>query len=137
MKMPHTIVWIDDDIDIISPVVELLRRAGYHLLQLRTAAEALEAVEQIRRADLTLLDMILPPGQSGREFSRFSGQDVLQELREAHGVTTPVIVLTVVQNPELYQQLMKLGVVDIIVKPVLPSELKARVEKALGIETKT
>ena len=43
-------------------------------------------------------------------------------------MTTPVVVLTVVIRPELDTELQTLDVVDIIHKPVRPSELKRRVE---------
>lgn len=56
--MAKTIVWIEDDIDIIEPVVRPLELAGYTFVKLRTIAEALNVIEVIRQADLVLLDMI-------------------------------------------------------------------------------
>lgn len=129
--MAKTIIWIEDDTDVIAPVVRPLERAGHQFVRLHTVAEALEAVEKIREADLILLDMILPPGQTEREFGRYPGKDVLYELREIHGVTTPVVALTVVTREEVIQQLKALGVADIVRKPVRPSELRDRVEKVL------
>ena len=129
--MSKTIIWIEDDTDIIDPVVRPLERAGYEIIRIPTAHEALESVEQIQQADLILLDMILRPGNTDREFSRYSGLDILRELRETHKVTTPVVALTVVTRDETRQRLHELGVVDIIRKPVRPSELKDRVEQVL------
>jgi DNA-binding response OmpR family regulator len=129
--MTKTIVWIEDDTDIIDPVVRPLEKAGYQIIRMPTASEALANVDQIKAADLILLDMILRPGNSAREFSRYSGLDVLRELYLSHGVKTPVIALTVVTRDEIRQQLNDLGAVDIIRKPVRPSELKERVEGVL------
>lgn len=130
-----TIVWIEDDTDIIYPVVRPLERAGYLFIRLRTASEALEleAVEQIRNADLILLDMLLPAGKTEPVVGEYSGKDILYQLRKVHGVTTPVVIFTVVINTTLLHQLEELNVADIVRKPVRPSELKERVEKALGL----
>jgi len=130
--MSRTIYWIDDDTDIIDPVVSPLVCAGHHIMRLRTVMEALEAVEQIRQADLILLDMILPPGQTDRQFSYYSGIDLLQELREVHGVTTPVVIFSVVDPEKTLQELKNLDVVYFVRKPALPSELQTAVEEALG-----
>ena len=132
--MAKTIVWIEDDTDIIDPVVRPLERAGHRFIRLRSAREALEALEEIRRADLILLDIIFPPAQVPHGFDpvngfdQYTGLHLLQELRDVHGVTTPVVVLTVVVRPELDKELQALDVADTIHKPVRPSELKRRVE---------
>ena len=133
--MPKTIVWIEDDTDIIDPVVRPLERAGHRFLRLHSAQEALDALEEIRHADLILLDIIFPPANNAPHsfdqtegFSHYTGLHLLRELRQTQGVTTPVIVLTVVIRPELDTELQALDVVDIIHKPVRPSELKRRVE---------
>ncbi len=129
--MPKTIVWIEDDTDIIDPVVRPLERAGYRFERLRTAKEALDRLDIIRGSDLIVLDLILPPGGMDRKFSCYPGLDLLQELREQHGITQPVVVLSVVRNEETFEKLRALGVADVITKAVLPSELKGRVQKVL------
>ncbi len=132
--MPKTIAWIEDDTDIIDPVVRPLERAGHRFIRLHTVSEALQAIDQIRRADLILLDMLLPPGQDARELGNYPGETLLRELREKHNVRLPVIVLTVVTSNEVRKRVRKLDVVDIIRKPVRPSELKERVEAVLGTD---
>jgi CheY-like chemotaxis protein len=132
-KEGKQIVWIDDDTDIIDPVVRPLELAGYVFHRLHTVAEALsaDALERMRRADLVLLDMILPPGPIERAFSPYPGKDILHELRRVQGITTPVIVLTVVTNEEVLRQVEALGVADIVRKPARPSYLKEAVERVL------
>jgi len=129
--MAWTVAWIEDDTDIIDPVVELLEREGHRILRLRSIKEALDAVGLIRECDLLLLDVILPPGEPNKEVNRYSGVDLIRRLREQHGIHVPIVVLTVVANSEVLEQLRQLGVRDIIRKPVLPSKLKERVERAL------
>ena len=132
--MGKTIAWIEDDTDIIDPVVKPLERAGHRFIRLHTAQEALDALDELRQADLILLDIIFPPAQvphgfdQANGFNQYTGLHLLRELRQVHGVQTPVVVLTVVIRPELDTELQALEVADIIHKPVRPSELKNRVE---------
>ena len=129
--MAKTIVWIEDDIDIIGPVVRPLERAGYKIVRLRTAREVFENIESLHEADLILLDMLLPDAGSGLELGRYTGLDIFRELKQNHGLTTPVVALTVVAREEVRVNLRDLGVADIIRKPVRPSELKERIEQIL------
>jgi CheY-like chemotaxis protein len=137
--MSKTIVWIEDDTDIIDPVVKPLERAGHRFVRLHTAQEALDALDDIRRADLILLDIIFPPAPSGFDqangFNQYTGLHLLRELREVHGVDLPVVVLTVVIRPELDKALEALNVADIIHKPVRPSELKQRLEAVWNVSS--
>jgi DNA-binding response OmpR family regulator len=129
--MSKTIVWIEDDIDIIGPVVRPLERAGFQIVRLRTAREVFENIQKLHEADLILLDMLLPDGGSGLELGRYTGLDIFRELVQNHDLTTPVVVLTVVAREEVRKNLRDLGVADIIRKPVRPSELKERIEQII------
>jgi DNA-binding response OmpR family regulator len=130
--MPKTIVWIEDDVDIIGPVVRPLERAGFQIIRLRTAKEVFDNIPKLHDADLILLDMLLPAGSVELELSRYTGLDIFRELKENHNLTTPVVSLTVVAREEVRKNLRDLGVADIIRKPVRPSELKERIEQILN-----
>jgi DNA-binding response OmpR family regulator len=132
--MSKTIVWIEDDIDIIGPVVRPLERAGFQIVRLRTAKEVFENVEKLHDADLILLDMLLPDGGSGLELGRYTGLDIYRELKQAHNISTPVVALTVVAREEVRVNLRELGVADIVRKPVRPSELKERIEQIINFD---
>ena len=129
--MPRTIAWIEDDVDIIGPVIRPLERAGYTVIRFRTVKEVFDNVPQLRKADLILLDMLLPHGGFEGELSRYTGLDIFKSLRHTHEVNTPIVALTVVAREEVRQSLRELGVTDIIRKPVRPSELKERIEEIL------
>jgi DNA-binding response OmpR family regulator len=94
--MAKKIVWIEDDVDIIGPVVRPLERAGFEIVRLRTAKEVFDNVAKLHEADLILLDMLLPDGGSGLELGRYTGLDIFKELLENHALKTPVVALTVV-----------------------------------------
>jgi CheY-like chemotaxis protein len=128
--MAKTIVWIDDDIDIIQPVTKLLEREGHRFLHFRTVSEALDNVGLIRSSDIILLDIILPSGKTDEDYGRYAGVELLEELRK-QGIDTPVVAFTVVSNAKVQRELHELGVKDIISKPALPSNLKESVDRAL------
>lgn len=129
--MPKTIVWIEDDVDIIGPVVRPLERAGFQIVRLRTAKEVFDNLPKLHQADLILLDMLLPDGGSGLELGRYTGLDIFRILKNQHDLKTPVVALTVVARQEVRKNLNDLGIADIIRKPVRPSELKERIEQVL------
>ncbi len=131
--MIKNIVWIEDDIGIIRPVVRPLENAGHRITFMSDIKTALENMDVIRHADLLLIDMIFPPGGTDEHFPRYSGLGLLEKMRNELKITTPVVILTVVTNEEAHEELKKLDVADIIHKPVRPSELKERVEKVLGL----
>ena len=87
-SMAKTIVWIDDDTEIIDAVVHPLERVGHQVRRLHTEFEALAAIDQLRHADLLLLAMIFPPFDSparpiqGPRFDRYTGLHLLRLLRE-------------------------------------------------------
>lgn len=130
--MPKTIVWIEDDVDIIGPVIRPLERAGYKIICLRTAKDVFDNVQKILDADLVLLDMLLPDGGLSMELGRYTGLDIFRELKMKHNLSTPVVALTVVAREEVRNTLRELGAADIIRKPVRPSELKERIEHILN-----
>jgi CheY-like chemotaxis protein len=129
--MSKKLVWIENDIGIIGRVVRPLEKAGHNITYIYTPEEALKSIDIIRGSDLILLDMIIRPYGDTKEIGRYPGLSLLQEMREKYDINTPVVVLTVVNDKEIYKQLRELDVKDIIPKPVLPSELKRRVEQVL------
>ena len=56
---------------------------------------------------------------------------VLRELRETYGIRTPVIAFTVVTRGNVRDELESLGAV-VLNKPILPSELKAKIDEILA-----
>ena len=130
--MSKTIAWIEDDVEIIGPVIRPLERAGYKIIRLRTVEEVFDHIQELQNADLILLDMILPHGKYEGEMSRYTGLNIFEELREKYQVTTPIVALTVVAREEVRQKLHEMGVTDIIRKPVRPSELKERIDQILA-----
>jgi CheY-like chemotaxis protein len=131
------IFWIEDDADIIWAVVQPLVDAGNEIRTLKTISGALKAVEELKTADLIILDMILPPGDLQEDLGDYPGIWLLKKLREKYEVSAPVIVLSVVNGAKLESLLEGLPVASYLRKPVLRSELRKAVEAILAQKTTT
>jgi len=125
------IAWMEDDIEIIEPVVKPLKDAGHSFVELFSVEEVIDALDDVRSCDLILLDLLLPVGEAAGNYGRYPGLRLLEVLREQYSIDIPAVVLTMVPNERVLSKLKKLGVADIITKPILPSKLKERVLKAL------
>ena len=130
------IAWIEDDIDIIDPVVRPLVQDGHDFIRIRTIREALTSVPLIRTCDLILLDMIIPPGDTEGDYGTYSGISLLKRLREEHDVWIPVVVFSVVDPSKVKDQLAEWNVAGYIRKPALPSELKEAVDVVLKLRAR-
>ncbi|MHB1651846.1 MAG: response regulator [Desulfitobacteriaceae bacterium] len=117
--MTNTIVFVDDEMEILTLVRDYLAREDFRVL---TATNGLDGMALIaaENPDLVLLDWMLP----GK-----SGLDMCKELRETSRV--PIIMLTA-KSEEVDRVLgLEFGADDYIVKPFSLREMLARVKTVL------
>jgi CheY-like chemotaxis protein len=131
MKTNMKIAWIEDDIGIIEDVIQPLINDGYKFTYLRSIGDALDNIDLLKTVDLILLDLIFPTGDETIDFNQYPGVSLLERLKNEFKIQTPVIAFTVVTNGQAHKQLRELGVVEIINKPVRPSELRETVNQVL------
>lgn len=55
----HTILWADDEIDLLKPHIMFLKNKGYNLITVNNGRDALELVES-QHFDLIILDENMP-----------------------------------------------------------------------------
>ncbi len=115
----RTILLVEDEESITTPLAEALEREGFATEIARTAAEALELGRRVR-PDLVLLDLMLPDG---------SGFDVCRELRAASPV--PIIILSARGEEADRVVGLELGADDYVVKPFSAREVIARIRAVL------
>jgi two-component system, OmpR family, response regulator RegX3 len=115
----RTILLVEDEESITTPLVEALQREGFDTAVAETATASLGAFERAR-PDLVLLDVMLPDG---------SGFEVCRELRARSRV--PIIMLTARGEEADRVAGLELGADDYVVKPFSARELVARVRAVL------
>ena len=98
----------------------VLRSSGYEVEEARDGDEAIEH-QRTAAADLILLDLRMPG---------LNGLETLYQLR-AGGDETPVVILAAHIGVADVIAAMRLGVVDFLLKPVTPLNLRSVVSKVI------
>ena len=115
----RTILLVEDEESITTPLAEALERDGFHAEIAHTVADALGRGRALR-PDLVLLDLVLPDG---------SGLDVCRELRASSNV--PIIILSARGEEADRVVGLELGADDYVVKPFSAREVIARIRAVL------
>jgi two-component system KDP operon response regulator KdpE len=118
--MGARVLVVDDEPSIVRVVAANLRARGYEALT-ATSGETALAVIETRQPDCIVLDLGLPG---------IDGLEVLRRLRT--WATTPVVILTAVEDQRDRTMALDLGADDYVTKPFAMAELLARVRGALG-----
>jgi CheY-like chemotaxis protein len=121
------IAWIEDNPELLDAFVKALKRANHEIVSYDSWQVAEDNLEEIRKSDLVLLDIILPP-----ENKSYAGISILRKLREDLSYQCPVIVFTSVQNPVILHELQELKPEEILRRPTPPSRLVEAVTRALA-----
>jgi two-component system, OmpR family, response regulator RegX3 len=115
----RTILLVEDEESITTPLAEALERDGFHTEIAHTVADGLAKGRTVR-PDLVLLDIGLPDG---------SGLDVCRELRS--GSSVPIIILSARGEEADRVVGLELGADDYVVKPFSAREVIARIRAVL------
>src|SRR5687767_13019055 len=122
------ILIIDDDKDLCFVLKRFLSKHGFEVLDASTGKMALEILESVE-PDLILCDFRLED---------MSGSSILKKIKEKNP-SVPVIIITGYSNIKTAVEVMKLGAMDYVTKPLLPDEILLTIRKALAtkVEEKT
>lgn len=118
--MSATILWADDEIDLLRPHVLFLEGKGYHVDTVNNGLDAVEKVEG-QEYDIIFLDENMP-GLSG-----------LETLNRVKGVAprTPVIMITKSEEESIMEEAIGSKISDYLIKPVNPNQILLALKKHL------
>jgi len=118
------ILVVDDEADLRKSIRLTLTKAGYDVVEAEDGEKAIEAIrsgDNPLLVDTVICDLVMP---------KVNGMEAIAFFRQQFkGV--PVLVLTGHPNIDNASELFKQGVVDYLVKPIVPEKLIAAVEKAV------
>ena len=118
------ILVVDDEADLRKSIRLVLTKAGYDAVEAEDGEKAIEAIrsgDNPLLVDAVICDLVMP---------KVNGIEAIAFFRSQFpGV--PILVLTGHPNIENASELYKQGVVDYLVKPIVPEKLLAAVEKAV------
>jgi PAS domain S-box-containing protein len=112
---------VDDDLATIRQLGQLL--IGFAQVSFATSGEDALAMARTQRPDLILLDAEMPG---------LSGFEVFKALRaDALTAAVPVVFATSHTEPDVEAAALRMGAADFISKPLVPSQVLARVRRQL------
>jgi len=114
------ILIIDDEKDLCLVLSRFLSKHGYEVLEAHKGKKALEIINETM-PDLILCDFMLED---------MDGTSVLKAIK-AINPATPVIIITGFSNIKTAVEVMRLGAVDYVIKPLIPEEILLTIRKAL------
>lgn len=115
-----TILWADDEIDLLKPHIIFLNARGYDVVTACSGADAVDLVAQ-KRFDLVFLDENMPG---------ISGLETLERIK-AIAPQTPVVMITKSEEEEIMDQAVGRQIADYLIKPVNPHQILMSVKKLL------
>ncbi|MFQ5779688.1 MAG: sigma-54-dependent transcriptional regulator [Nitrospiria bacterium] len=119
--MSHNILVIEDEATLAKNIKLYLERYGYDVRLSQSAHEGIGLVDTYK-PDLVLLDLQLPDR---------SGLELIPLIRRKDE-ETKIIMMTAYGNVQIAVDAMKAGAYDYLSKPLILSELKILLDKAVG-----
>jgi two-component system response regulator HydG len=114
------ILIIDDENDLRFVLKRFLSKHGYEVIEASSGKKALELLRS-NEVDLILCDFKLDD---------MDGDVVLKAIKEINA-TVPVIIITGYSNIKTAVEVMRLGAIDYVTKPLLPEEILLTIRKAI------
>ncbi len=120
MAEARSILWVDDEIEMLKPHLIFLEERGYSVTPVSNGDDAVRLVRQ-RTFDLVLLDENMP------------GKDGLQALQEIRQVNPnlPIVMVTKNEAEEVMDQAIGRRADDYLIKPVHPNQILLAIRRIL------
>jgi len=115
-----TILWVDDEIDLLAAHIIFLKDKGYNMLEASNGDDAIELVTK-GGIDLVLLDEMMP----GKD-----GLSTLMEIKDINPLM-PVIMITKSEEEHLMNEAIGKKIDDYLTKPVNLSQVLSAIKRIL------
>ena len=119
----HTILWADDEIDLLKPHIMFLKNKGYDVVTVNNGRDALEMVDN-GTYDLIILDENMPG---------LTGLETLSRIKQS-APHVPVIMITKSEEENIMNQAIGNKIADYLIKPVNPHQILLSIKKNLHSE---
>ena len=116
----YSILWADDEIDLLKPHILFLQQRGYDIKPVNNGSEAVELCES-QHFDVVFLDEHMP-GMSGLE---------ALTLIKNNKPNLPVVMITKNEEELIMEEAIGAKIDDYLIKPINPSQILLSVKKIL------
>ena len=125
-----TILWVDDEIELLKPHIIYLTSKGYNVLSAKSGDEGLDILKE-NKFDLIFLDENMPG---------LSGLETLTIIKEKYP-NIPVIMITKSEEESIMEEAIGSKIADYLIKPVNPNQIllsiKKNIESSRLVDEKT
>jgi CheY-like chemotaxis protein len=116
----YSILWADDEIDLLKPHILFLQQRGYDITPVNNGSDAVD-MSEARHFDLVFLDEHMP-GMSGLE--------ALSQIKNAKP-NLPVVMITKNEEEQIMEEAIGSKIDDYLIKPINPSQILLAIKKIL------
>jgi CheY-like chemotaxis protein len=116
----YTILWADDEIDLLKPHILFLQQRGYDITPVNNGVDAIELCET-KNFDVVFLDEHMP-GMSGLE--------ALSQIKNTRP-NLPVVMITKNEEEQIMEEAIGSKIADYLIKPLNPNQILLSVKKIL------
>jgi CheY-like chemotaxis protein len=114
-----TILWADDEIDLLKPQLMFLENKGYEVITVTNGHDALEECETNSDIDLVFLDESMPG---------ITGLETLTKIK-ALKPHLPVVMITKNEAENVMEEALGAQITDYLIKPVNPNQILLTLKK--------
>ena len=115
-----TILWVDDEIDLLKPHILFLEKKNYTVITCKSGREALEELPTLN-VDIVFLDENMPG---------ISGLETLTEIKKMNN-NLPVVMITKSEEEFIMEEAIGSKIADYLIKPVNPNQILLSLKKSL------
>ncbi|NNC85530.1 MAG: response regulator, partial [Bacteroidia bacterium] len=115
-----SILWADDEIDLLKPHILFLEEKGFEVVTVNNGDDAIEQVSS-NNFDIIFLDENMP-GKSGLE--------TLDKIK-SQKPEIPVVMITKSEEESIMEEAIGSKIADYLIKPVNPNQILLTVKKNL------
>ena len=119
-----TILWADDEIDLLKPQLKFLESKGYEVIRVTNGHDALEECENNKEIDVVFLDESMPG---------ITGLETLSRLK-ASNPNLPVVMITKNEAENVMEEAIGAEIADYLIKPVNPNQILLTLKKIIDNE---
>lgn len=120
----HSILWADDEIDLLKPHIMFLTAKGYDVTTVCSGTDALDEIAK-RSFSLVILDENMPG---------ITGLETLTQIKDSYP-HLPVIMITKSEEENIMNQAVGSNIADYLIKPVNPNQILLSIKKILHFST--
>ena len=115
-----TILWADDEIDLLKPHIMFLEQKGYEVVTANNGSDAIDLVRQ-RHFDIVFLDEQMPG---------ISGIEALEVIKREYP-NLPVVMITKSEEERIMEDAIGSNIADYLIKPVNPNQILLSLKRNL------